>query len=115
MRHGVLLVLAGLALPGLAQAQGFSGAERITQGDLTGAEREIARQRQLFPNDPDLLINLAHVYARTERTAEARALYRTVLTQPDEELTLRGGTAMSAHSLAHEGLRRISAPVLAAR
>lgn len=115
--RALAVLAAGLALglPALVQAESFSGAERIAQGDLAGAEREIAQHRRVFPNDPDLLINLAHVYARTDRQAEARQLYRAVLAREDEELSVAGGQPASAHRLASEGLRRISGGVIAAR
>ncbi len=117
MRALAILVAAGLGvgLPVPGYAESFSGAERIATGDLNAAEREIAEQRRVFPNDPDLLINLAHVYARTERTAEAQDLYRAVLGRPDEEMILPDGRTMMAHALASEALRRISAPVIATR
>lgn len=117
MRAFAILVAAGLGLglsvPGYAQS--YSGAEQIAGGDLAAAEREITQQRRVFPNDPDLLINLAHVYAKTDRVAEARRLYRIVLDRPDEDLVMADGRAAPAHLLASEGLRRISTQVVATR
>lgn len=117
MRALAILVAAGLGLglPVPGHAQSFSGAEQIAGGDLAAAEREIGEQRRVFPNDPDLLINLAHIYARTDRLAEARRLYRVVLDRPDEDLVLADGRSAPAHALASEGLRRTTTQVVATR
>ena len=117
MRTVIYFVVAGLGLgvPGLAQAQSFSGAEQLIRGDLPAAEREIAHQRRMFPNDPDLLVNLASIYGRTNRTADARRLYRDVLARADEPLTLADGSTVSSHQIALTGLRSLPAEMLAAR
>ena len=113
----VYLVVAGLGLgvPGLAQAQSFSGAEQMMRGDLPAAEREIAHQRRMFPNDPDLLVNLASICARTNRVNDARRLYRDVLARADEPLTLANGATVSSHQIALTGLRSLPAEMIASR
>ena len=104
-----LLVATG----GTATAQNFNGAEYLARGDATGAERVIMAQQRLFPHDADLLLNLAAVYARTGRQAEARRMYQAVIAQPDEELDLAGRRTATAHLIAAEGLRRLPVSVAA--
>ena len=105
--------LAALMATGAA-AQDFSGAAALARGDYAAAERAIAAQQRLFPRDADLLINLAQVYARTGRTAEAARLYREVAAQPDDALDLPDGRVASSHALAGKGLQRLTV-ALAAR
>lgn len=100
----ILLVAAALA--GAFGGAGFQdemGATPLIRGDFTAAEAAINRERRLFPNSPDLLLNLATVYRQTNRADQARALYAQVLAQPDEML-MSGPMEMSAHALARKAL-----------
>lgn len=112
-----LLALVGTALAATAaqasDLQGFAGAREIARGDYAAAERVIVEQQRLFPRDADLLINLAYVYARTGRQAEARRLYQQVAAQPDELLDLSGQRTAKAHRVAAAGLRRLDQQVAA--
>ena len=96
-----------------AAAQNWNGAEQLARGDVAGAERVIVAQQRLFPRDPDLLLNLAVVFARTGRVSEARQAYQQVLAQPNEPLDLDGARLALAHDLATAGLRRLSTEVAA--
>jgi Flp pilus assembly protein TadD len=109
MTAGVLLLGAATA----AQAQDFAGAAQIMRGDLAGAERAIQAEQRLFPRDADLLLNLAYVYARTGRQAEARQLYRQVAAQPDELLDMPAQRTARAHAVAAMGLQRLDRQVAA--
>jgi Flp pilus assembly protein TadD len=115
LRNVIYLALAALGAGTAAHAQDFSGAEPMLRGDLPAAEREIQHQRRMFPTDPDLLLNLARVYAQTQRTPQAAQLYREVLARPDEALSLAGGRTANAHAIAQAGLRQISLSTLATR
>ncbi|MFA5989136.1 MAG: tetratricopeptide repeat protein [Sphingomonas sp.] len=92
-----------------------NGAEQINAGDFTAAERIIIHERAMFPQDPDLALNLAAVYIKTGRLTQARALYQEVLTRPDEPLAMSNGQDASAHAIAALALRRIEATTLSAR
>jgi len=99
-----LLVAAALAgSVGGADPQDFSGATPLLRGDYAAAEAAIERERRMFPNSPDLLLNLATVYIHTQRIDQARQLYASVLAQPDEMLD-SGKAQLSAHTLAQRGM-----------
>ncbi|MEG8023883.1 tetratricopeptide repeat protein [Sphingomonas aurantiaca] len=75
-------------------------------GDLATAEQRIVAERRIFPQRPELMLNLASVYARTGRDSEARALYAAVLARPSVALDLPSGAVASSHDLANLALRR---------
>jgi tetratricopeptide (TPR) repeat protein len=64
--------MARLATTGLAASQARAGA-------LEDAKELLERARQLWPNDPDLLTNLAVVLGALGRTEQARSLYRELV------------------------------------
>lgn len=114
MRVGLVALASALALmmPGMALAQtdqaertGFSA---IAAGDFAGAERGIVAERRIFPGRPELMLNLAAVYNRTGREAQARALYVAVMQRPDVLMDMPNGATASSHALAQTGLRRSS-------
>lgn len=96
----LVALAAGAAAPMAALAQESNGATGIVRGDYRSAEREIERQRRFAPHDVDLLVNLASVYRRTGRDADARLLYRQILGQPDEPLDVAGRRPIGSHALA---------------
>ena len=109
----VAVLIAGGA--GTASAENFNGAAQIARGDYAAAERIIVREQRLFPRDTDLLINLATVYARTGRIAEARRTYALAAAQPDEALDLTGSRTVSSRALATGALRSLDREVAALR
>lgn len=118
MRHA----FAGLALAGAMGAAGSamaaaddSGYHAIAHGNLAAAEAQIASERRLFRQDPDLLLNLAYVYARTGRVEQARALYGDVLARPAEDVDLANGDSIDSHVAARAGLLRIAGIQFSAR
>jgi tetratricopeptide (TPR) repeat protein len=112
-----LLAMVGTVLVATAaqasDLQGFAGAKEIARGDYVAAERLILEQQRMFPRDADLLINLAYVYARTGRQAEARRLYEQVVAQPNELLDLSKQRTAKAHRIAAAGLKRLDQQVAA--
>jgi len=111
MRKTVLFVLAtlGAATPALAAPSATvdrTGYRAIAAGDLAAAEQRIVAERRIFPQRPELMLNLASVYARTGRDSEARALYTAVLARPAVALDLPSGAVASSHDLANLALRR---------
>lgn len=106
----VLVLAAPLALIS-APAQATDGdrvaSSAIEQGDFAGAERILLQELRIHPGRPELLLNLATVYSRTGRQAEARALYRQVLAQSDVLMDLSADRTAGSHAVAVAGLRRL--------
>lgn len=77
------LIAAALVASAPAIARDRLGYQAIQAGDLIKAERILVAEKQFNPGMPEVMLNLAYVYRHTGRTAEARALYRQVLDQPE--------------------------------
>jgi len=112
-----VLIAGGVALAALgstaslAQTGGATGsyaAAAITSGQLTQAERILKPESLTDANDPARLINIATVYSRTQRYAEARAALQRVQTLPAEHLELADGSSYSSHVLANAMLGRLN-------
>ena len=119
MRKTVLFVLAtlGAATPALAVPSATvdrTGYMAIAAGDLSTAEHRIVAERKIFPQRPELMLNLASVYHRTGRESEARALYAAVLERPVVAMDLPSGAVVSSHDLASRALAKQS-PQIAIR
>lgn len=82
-------------------------AQAIERGDYAKAERRLIAERRIFPNRPEILLNLAAVYAQTDRANEARALYQRVLANEDVLMDLSAERTASAHAIAETGLRQL--------
>ena len=112
----MMMVLGAVALvagtPALAKDR--VGFQAISTGSLAEAEQKLTAERNIFPERPELMLNLAAVYARTGRTAQARALYGDVLERQPVAMDMADGTIESSHNLAHRGLSRLN-PTMAAR
>lgn len=108
--YRILLVAAalGLAGPGLAENSNSNGSIEIAHGDFAGAERIIMAQQAQFAANPDLLYNLAAIYRQTDRSEQARGIYKRILRLPDQEL-LAGDRFTTSHVLAREALARLDA------
>ncbi|CAN5479672.1 hypothetical protein BH10PSE14_BH10PSE14_14690 [soil metagenome] len=102
------LLALGIASAGNADSDNRNGYVQIAKGDYAGAERVLVSERRIFPNDPDLLLNLALVYRHTGRVDAARSLYQRVLIAPDEDLDLPRGGVTSAHALAAAALHELA-------
>ena len=113
---GRLALVATTALAmtgGVASAQAFNGANSIARGDLRTAEREIVAQQALYPDQVDAMINLATVYLRTGRVADARRIWAAVAAEPDQEVMLNGGAPAWSHQLANRALHSLPVQVAA--
>ncbi|MEG3160146.1 tetratricopeptide repeat protein [Sphingomonas sp. LB2R24] len=109
MRKTVLFVLAtlGAVTPALAAPSATvdrTGYTAIAAGDLSTAEQRIVAERKIFPQRPELMLNLASVYHRTGRESEARALYAAVLARPAVAMDLPSGAVLSSHDIASRAL-----------
>jgi Tfp pilus assembly protein PilF len=108
MRIVMATVLSVALIGGAAQAQDRTGYQAIAAGDLSAAEQRLERELRIFPDRPELMLNMAAVYGRTGRAAEARALYASVLDRPATMMDMPDGAVRSSHELASTGLARFS-------
>jgi Flp pilus assembly protein TadD len=110
MRVIVATILAGACLTTPVLAADRNGYQAITAGDFTAAAKRIEAERRIFPDRPELMLNLAVSYARIGRTADARALYQDVLQRPAVAMDMPNGAVMSSHAVATRGLSRLTTP-----
>ena len=106
----LLIVGAMLALPTAAVAQDRSDRfahAAIERGDYNAAERKLKQEVRVFPNRPEVLLNLAAVYARTQRADEARALYERVLSVEDVRMAQKADRVAGSHRIAEVGLAQL--------
>jgi hypothetical protein len=101
------VVAAAVATPAVARDAVRMSHDALAIGDATAAERALVSEARIFPNRPELLLNLAAVYASTGRPAQAASLYQRVLAQRDVTMDLSAERTASAHAIAQVGLRRI--------
>ena len=116
----IRFVLAAAALPLLlaapsAIARDNVASAAIASGDYAAAEAVLNSELRIYPERPELLLNLAAVYVKTGRQAEARAIYAKVLDQREVAMNLRADRVASSHAVATSGLRRIQTTQLSAR
>jgi Flp pilus assembly protein TadD len=114
-----IIVAAMLGLPAVsAAAQDRNDPyahNAIEAGDYTEAESSLRAQLALEPNKPEVLINLAAIYARTNRLDAAQALYQRALSAQDVSLLLKPDVALNSHAIAQRGLRKLDQQRMAAR
>lgn len=113
-----LVVAAPLALSPVAQAEKLAGPyahATIQRGDYATAERKLRAEARVFPNKPEVLLNLAAIYAKTGRPAEARALYNRVLALQPVAMDVVDGQVAPSHLIATRGVRQLDAAQMAAR
>lgn len=111
MSYRAALMIAGLALAGAAQAQPANpyGYDHIAAKNLQAAETRLIAQQAAEPDEPSVLLNLAYVYKKTGRAAEAASLYERVLGQPDVLMALGSGKPAWSHALAMKAMGRSTA------
>ena len=120
MRTAVAMLVAASASVAAMPASAQNGAVRAShdafaKGDLAAAERVLIGEQRVFPNSPEVLVNLAAVYARTGRAEQAATLYRQVLAQDAVLLDLTADRTVSSHAIAELGMRRLGGLQTAAR
>jgi thioredoxin-like negative regulator of GroEL len=114
---GFAIVGAALmaAAPAAAQERAVrSSHAAIAQGDLAKAERVLTAERRIHPAKPEVLLNLAAVYAHSGRASDASALYRQVLAQQDVLMDLSADRTTGSHAIARAGLGKLQ-PAIATR
>lgn len=105
--------VALMAFP--AQAQDAVATTAIVSGDFASAESKLLGELRIHPGRPELLLNLAAVYAQTGRMAEARSLYTKVLAQDEVLMDLTQDRTAGSHAIARKGLRHLEAVQFSAR
>ncbi|MBB5685079.1 tetratricopeptide repeat protein [Sphingobium boeckii] len=109
LSSAALIATSGAALaqrPFEQPADARYGYAQISANKLSAAETQLDARRAAEPREPSVLLNLAFVYAKTTRTAEASALYRDVLALPNVQMELGNGKPAWSHDLAKAGLGR---------
>jgi Flp pilus assembly protein TadD len=118
MRHSSIVIIASAAIAALNAAPA-SASDRTVGRDVLYADQAIAAGRyaeaeqklrassNADAKDPARLINLATVYAQTQRLDMARAVLDRVRDLPDESLVLADGASYPSHQLAAALLDRL--------
>ncbi|RYD49730.1 MAG: tetratricopeptide repeat protein [Sphingomonadales bacterium] len=101
------------ALPASADDRDIAAA--ISVGAYTDAEQALNAQLRANPGLPELLLNLAAVYAKTGRDSEARAIYAQVLAQRDVMMDLPSGKIAGSHAIATTGLKLVTSVQITSR
>jgi len=107
---GVAFSAVGSAVPSAGQSNGAPGVyavSAITAGEFAQAEKILQPENHEDARDPARLINIATVYARTQRYAQAREALRIVSDLPSEPLELSDGKSYSSHLIASTLLQRL--------
>ena len=115
MRIGTVALLGStLAVMGIASGANAQNAQyahaAISAGNLSAAERTLERETRAGSREPEVLLNLAAVYAITQRPSEARDLYQRVLDAKDASLVMPSSQVASSHDVARRGLRLLEQP-----
>lgn len=110
------LAVGATAGSAFAQERGVRVAhDAIQNGDFATAEQTLLAEQRIYPDNAEVMLNLAAVYARTGRAQQAAPLYLRVLAQRDVLMDLDADRTASAHKLAQTGLQRIGFTQTAAR
>lgn len=102
------ILACGAALAGPALAQERTGYQAIAAGDYPAAVKQIEAERRIFPERPELMLNLAALYGRAGRASEARALYSAVMQRPRVAMDMPDGTVLSSHDVAARGMAKLT-------
>jgi Flp pilus assembly protein TadD len=103
------------AYPVQAQEADQVASTTIARGAYADAEKALVKELRIYPGRPELLLNLAAVYAKTGRDAEARDLYAKVLSQREVLMDVTPEQTAGSHAIARTGLRRLENVQLSAR
>ena len=107
----MIRLVIGAALLGssaLALAADPVAVSAIATSDWQRAEAQLSAQIAKGSREPGVLLNLAHVYRQTDRTAQAVDLYRQVQAEPNVQMERTDGSPAWSHDLARFGLQRAS-------
>ena len=113
-----IVLAAPLALIPAAQAQTTEQPNAhlaIAAGDYAAAERQLLAEQRIFPARAEVMLNLAAVYAKTGRVAEARAMYHRVLALKPVAMDVADGQVTASHAVAQRGVRLLDSAQMAGR
>ena len=113
-----IVLAAPLALVPAAHAQVRAdpyAQVAIQSGDYQLAEHKLLAEQRIYPAKPEVLLNLAAVYSKTGRHAEARELYHRVLTLDPVAMDVADGQVAASHLVAGRGLRLLDTARQASR
>lgn len=99
-----LLVAAPLSIAAAASPVDNYAQQKIVLSQYANAARALEAQTHADPFDESALLNLAYVYRRTGREAEAVRLYRRVLQLENAELNTTSGKPSWSHDVARAAL-----------
>ncbi|NNC47005.1 MAG: hypothetical protein HKO13_01040 [Sphingomonas sp.] len=94
----------GVDPKGYGTDQNENGYNAIEAGDLEAAEMAIMASGR---EDAAAKLNLAYIYAKTDRQAEAGALLRDVLSEDAVDLEAMSGNVHSSHAVAATLMQRL--------
>lgn len=87
----------------------------IEAGNFTEAETSLRAQLALEPTKPELLLNLAAIYARTNRLDAAQTMYDRAMQAENVSLLLRPDVAQDSHVIARRGMMKLEQQRMASR
>lgn len=115
MRTMIMFALAAGIAATPVTAGDRTGYRAIAAGDYAAAEKTLVNELRIFPDRPELMINLGTVYARTGRVTEAASLYRAALAVDPVAMDMPDGAVTSSHAVAKRGLDSLTPITLAVR
>jgi Flp pilus assembly protein TadD len=115
----VIIVAAMLGVPAVSAAAQDRpdpySHNAIEAGQFAEAETSLRTQLALEPTKPELLINLAAIYARTNRLDAAQTMYDRALAAENVSLLLRPDFAQDSHVIAKRGMMKLERQRMAMR
>lgn len=96
----------------LADSPRSLGYQAIADGDFASAEQMIRSSELLPVDDPARLLNLAYIYMRTGRTADALRCYEAVQASDEHFMVeLANGMTMDSRDVARMAIARMPTQV----
>ena len=104
----VVMPAAAMAAPTVVEQADPYGANAIARNDFSRMQAKLERAVKGGDTAPEVLLNLAAIYAKQGRGADAQALLAKVLEQQNVDMATLNGSAWS-HDLARKGMQLTSA------
>jgi Flp pilus assembly protein TadD len=118
-RLSVVIVAAMLGVPAASAATQTRNDpyahDAIEAGNFGEAEASLRAQLALEPSKPELLLNLAAIYARTNRLDAAQTMYDRAMQAENVSLLLKPDVALDSHAIAKRGMAKLERQRMAAR
>lgn len=108
MRYAkIMIFVATISFAPNAMAQDGTSYQLLAKGRYALAIDRLEHQRKINADAPEATLNLATAYARSGRSADARAMYLEVLAEPAVDLDMMNGPGVNSHQVARRGLAAI--------